>query len=114
MRKERARGDLAVKLGAPATRNLVRASRTTAFGGQIVASYLIPVTANQSLVTLRTASVFPGSHHAGEIAGVDVTEPGLLADFGGAQQVFNCGVALIISLHFVVRVKCGDVPRDVG
>src|ERR1017187_6466283 len=51
---------------------------------------------------------------AGKIAGMDVTQPRCLTNFGSPQQIFGGGVSLAVSLHFVVRVKGSDVPRDVG
>jgi len=65
-------------------------------------------------VALRAAGVFPGADPAGEIAGIDVAQAGGLADFGSLQQIFDVGIALAVSLHFVVAVKCGYVPRDIG
>jgi len=63
---------------------------------------------------VRTASVFPGADLAGEIAGVDVAKAGLAADFDGAEKVVRGGVAGDIVLHFVIAVKGGDVPGNVG
>ncbi len=42
---------------------------------------------------MRAACVFPIADHAGKIAGVDVAQAGLVADFDGAQQVFGVGIA---------------------
>ncbi len=65
-------------------------------------------------MALGAARVFPLFDHAGEIAGVDVTEAGVAADLDRAQEIFDGRVALIIALHFVIGVEGGDVPRDVG
>ena len=114
MRRERAGGDLAVELTGPAAGNLAGTIRAAAFGSQAVVLNEVSVAADQGLTALRTARIFPLADHAGEVASVDVTQSGGLADFGGTQQIFGSGVALTVPLHFVVGVKCGDVPWNVA
>ena len=114
VRHERAVGDLALELGGPAARDLVGAAGATAFGSQAVVGDEVSVTADQSCVALGAARILPLFDHAWEIASVDVTEAGIAADLNRAQEIFDGRVALIITLHFVVGVEGGDVPRDVG
>ena len=92
MRRERAVGDLAVELGGPAAGNLVGTIWAAAFGCQAVVLDEISVAADQSLAALWTTRVFPLSDPAGKIAGIDVTQSCITADFGGAQQILNGGV----------------------
>ena len=88
--------------------------RTVAIGGEAIILDQIAVALDQSFMALRAARVFPLADHAGKIAGVDVAEARLAADFDGLQQIFDSGVAGDIVLHFVIAVKGGDVPRDIG
>ena len=73
----------------------------------------VAVAFDQSFAAVRAARVFPLGDLAGEIAGIDVAEAGLAADFDGAEKVVRGGVARDIVLHFVVAVKGGDVPGNV-
>jgi len=72
----------------------------------------VSVTADQRLVALGAARVFPLFDHAWEIASVDVAETCVAADIDRAQEVFDGRISLI--LHLVIRVEGSDVPRDVG
>ena len=114
MRNERVRGDLAVEFGGPAAGDLCGAAWAAAFGSEAVVFDQVSVAADQSFIAMRAARVFAIADPAGQISGIDVAQAGFAADFGGAQQVFRRGVALAFALHFVVAVKCGDVPGDVG
>src|SRR5208282_841900 len=103
-------GDLAVELGRPAAGDLGVASGATAFGRQAVIFDVVAVAGDDGLVATRAARVFPRADLAGKVAGIDVTETGLAAELRTLQQVFDVGVALVFSLHFVVAVEGGDVP----
>ncbi len=113
VRRERPGGDLTVELCGPPAGNLAGTTGAAAFGSQAVVLNEISVAADQRLTALRTTGVFPMADHAGKIAGIDVTQSGGKADFGGAQQIFGSGVAVTIPLHLVVGVKCGHVPWNV-
>ena len=65
-------------------------------------------------MALRAVRVFAFAYFAGEIAGVDVTESGVAADFGSLQQVFCVCVSRYVVLHFVIAVEGGYVPGDIG
>src|SRR5450631_130792 len=112
--KERAGRDLAIELSGPATGDLAGTTGASAFGSQTVVFDEISEPADQSLAASRAACVFPMSDLAWKIAGIDVTQPRCLTNFGSLEQVFGSGVSLAVSLHFVVGVKGSDVPRDVG
>ncbi len=109
---ERAVGDLAIECAGPAAGHLVVHIGAAAFGSQAIVGDKVSVTADQRLVALGAARVFPLFDHAGEIASVDVTEAGVAADLDRAQEIFDGRVSLI--LHFVIGVKGSDVPGDVG
>ena len=114
MRKERTRGDLAVEAGGPASGNQARTTGAATFGSEAVFFDVVSVSSDQSLTALRAACIFPMTDHAGKITGVDVAQSRRPANFGGLQKIFDGGVALVSSLHFVVAVEGGHVPRDVG
>src|SRR3954462_3558584 len=57
------------------------------------------------------ARVLEGAHLPGQIAGIDVAEPGLLADLDSTQQGLDWSVGRFF--HLVVGMEGGDVPRDI-
>src|ERR1700722_15455220 len=107
LRQERARGDLTVEASRPASRNFRGTLGTTSLRGEAVTFDQITVALDQSFAALRAARVFPIANRARKIAGVEVAQAGVLADFDGAQQVFGIRIARDIVLHLVVAVKCG-------
>src|SRR5580704_12082623 len=111
-RQERMGGDLACEAGGPATGNWSGTLGTVAIRGEAVIFDQVAVALDQRLLALRTARVFPRADQTGKIASIDVAKTRLAADFAGSQQVFRVRVAGIG--HFVVAVKGGDMPRNVG
>jgi len=81
-------------------------------GGEPVGGDDKPHAGNERLLAGRAVGVFVLPHPAGEVAGVDVPEPGGLADPSGPKQGVGARVARIG--HLVVLVEGGDVPGDVG
>src|ERR1700722_13834509 len=112
------RSNLAIELGRPAARDRGFAARASAFGSQAVLFDQVAAAADQRFAALQAARVFPLANAPRQVASVDVAQASFAANFRGAQQVFDVGIALtaslIIALHFVIAVKCGDVPWNVG
>src|SRR5579862_5031361 len=105
--------DLAIESVGPSAGDLTGTSWAAAAGSQAVVFDVISVSTNQGLVALRAAGVFPMSDSSRKVAQIDVAQSGGLSDLGGAQQIVRRGIALPISPHLVVGVKCRDVPRNV-
>ena len=59
------------------------------------------------------AGVFPFADLAGEVAGVDVSDAGLLAVFDDVHQIIGRRAAIAIG-HFVIGMEGGDVPGHEG
>src|SRR5258708_33007981 len=106
------RSDLPVEVGCPAAGNLGGAMGTTALGGKAIVLDQVAVPLDDRFATLWTTCVFPIADHARQISGVDVAKSRLPADFDGAQQIVGPRIPRIG--HFVVPMKCSDVPGDVG
>src|SRR5580658_179488 len=85
LRQERARSDLTVEASRPASRNFRGTVGTTSLCGEAVIFDQITVALDQSFAALRTARVFPVADPTGKVAGVEVAQAGVLADFDGAQ-----------------------------
>ena len=83
-----------------------------AFRGQLVFFDRISIALDQHFATVMAMSIFQILHPPGKIASVDVAQSSFTADGGGAQQIF--GTRICGRSHFVVLVKGGHVPRDVG
>src|SRR4029077_21081605 len=98
----------------PAAGNLAGTAWALAVGGQAVVFDEISVAGDERFTALWAASVFPVADHAWKIAGVDVTQSGVLTDFRGPDEIFWRCVALAIILHFVVSVERGHVPGNIG
>src|SRR5207245_101346 len=68
------------------------------------------VTADDHLVAIRAVRSLAIAERTGDIAGIDVTKAGALADLVGAQQMMR---PRRFVLHLVILVIRGDVPRNV-
>src|SRR5262245_4968222 len=79
-----------------------------AAGGHPVIRDAISRTANQEFMAARAPGVFEVSDFTGEIAGVNVAETNLFANFRRTDQGFRSGIIRVS--HLIVLVKCGDVP----
>ena len=84
MREERAVGDLSGEFGRPAARDPVGATRAAAFRSQVIFGNKVSVAADQRLLALGAARIFPFFYHAGEIARIDVPEAGVPTDVSRA------------------------------
>jgi len=111
MGQERTVGYLPAKLPCPVSGKFVVAAWAGTLGSQTVVFDEVPVPANQRLVAVRAARIFPTIDHSRQIARVDVPKSRFTANLGGAEQIIYTRVPLVI--HFVVRMKCSDVPRYV-
>src|SRR5277367_2942438 len=111
-RGEWAGGNLAFEFCRPAAGDFVLAFRAMAFGAQTVVLDQVAIALDQSVAAHGAASVFPRAYLAREIAGVDVAEAGLAADFSGMEQIF--GTRISWTGHLVVAVECGYMPGNVG
>jgi hypothetical protein len=68
------------------------------------------VALDQNLPASDALCVFETLDHARQIAGIDVAQAGVAADFRGADQIFRLRVRGIV--HFVVFVERGDMPGN--
>jgi len=105
-------GDLAFEAGGPAAGDCSCTLRAAAVLGKEIVLDQVAVALDQRFVTSWAARVFPLANHAGKVAGVDVAKAGLAADFDGAEQIFR--VRVTRAGHFVIAMKSGDVPGNVG
>src|SRR5580692_892484 len=113
MRQERVGGDLAIELCRPAAGDLCGAIWATALRGEAIVFDEVAVTFDESFAAIGAARVFPFADSSWKIAGIDIAQAGFAAYFGGLQKIFWRGVALAVTLHFVVGVEGGDVPGNV-
>ena len=88
------------------------ARRAIAFWSQPVVFDQISIAPNQYFATLMAVRIFQILYPPGKVASVDIAQSCFTADSGGAQQIL--GTRISGRRHFVVLVKGGDVPGDVG
>src|ERR1700675_4952160 len=110
MRQERAGGDLAVKLRAPATGYGARAFGALAIGGIPVVLDLVAVALDESGCALRTARVLELTDPARQVPGIDEAKSGALADIHCAQQVGGLGIGGIG--HLLILLGRSDMPGE--
>ena len=67
---------------------------------------------NQNRMTIRAIRILPIPHLTGKIAGINITEACFFSDLRGTEEIPRRGIIRI--RHFVVFVKCGNMPWDIG
>src|SRR3990170_4766780 len=91
-------------------------NRRTAFGTvparlrEAVSADVVAGSLYEQCAALGTERVLVEPNPAGQVAGVDETQPGVLPDTRGAQQRRRGRVT--VAGHLVVRMEGGDVPWD--
>src|SRR2546422_10068652 len=105
-------GALAVKSGAPAAWNRRGTTRTRAVFREPVLRDEVAVAPDELFAARGTKGVLEILDAPGKVSGVDIAQPGLSRDRGGAQQHRRRRVGR--AGHFVVPVECRYVPGDVG
>src|SRR5579884_4469053 len=111
-RKEWVIRDLPVKSLRPAAGHRRRAPGAEAVRGDFVFLNSIAVPGNQKLAARGAIGVFQVANHPWKIARIDVMEACPPPDLGSSHECLRRGV--FGGSHFIVTVKRGKVPGDVG
>src|ERR1035438_3610796 len=82
----------------------------TGAGSKVIGN-AIPEPFYKELLAIGTTGVLEVANFAWDIAGIDVTQPGLPANLCCTHKRLRAGVIRI--RHLVVFVKGSDVPRDI-